>query len=86
MKKPILLKIIFLITIIYLQGCLIVVKDKDEKPSIKEDDKTIESLEKKIKTFESKVEKEKKTSELDNLNRLLQEYIRNKEEILKNIL
>lgn len=55
------------------------------KQAIKEDDKTIESLEKKIKTFESKVEKEKKTSELDNLNRILQEYIRNKEEILKII-
>lgn len=55
------------------------------KEAIKEDDKSIISIEKKIKTLESKVEKEKKTSELDNLNRLLQEYITNKEEILKII-
>lgn len=55
------------------------------KEAIKEDDKTITSTQKKIETLESKVEKEKKTSELDNLNRLLQEYITNKEEILKII-
>ena len=60
-------------------------KIETTKQAIKEDDETIISLEKKIKTLESKVEKEKKTSELDNLNRLLQEYIRNKEEILKII-
>jgi hypothetical protein len=53
--------------------------------AIKEDDKTITSIEKKIKTLESKVEKEKKTSELDNLNRLLQEYIKNKDDITKII-
>lgn len=60
-------------------------KIETTKQAIKEDDKSIASIEKKIKTLESKVEKEKKTSELDNLNRLLQEYIRNKEEILKII-
>lgn len=60
-------------------------KIETTKQAIKEDDKSITSIEKKIKTLESKVEKEKKTSELDNLNRLLQEYIRNKEEILKII-
>jgi len=60
-------------------------KIETTKQAIKEDDKTITSIEKKIKTLESKVEKERKTSELDNLNRLLQEYIRNKEEILKII-
>lgn len=60
-------------------------KIETTKQAIKEDDKTIISIEKKIKTVESKVEKEKKISELDNLNRLLQEYIKNKEEILKII-
>ena len=60
-------------------------KIETTKQAIKEDDKTITSIEKKIKTLESKAEKERKTSELDNLNRLLQEYIRNKEEILKII-
>lgn len=60
-------------------------KIETTKQAIKEDEKSITSIEKKIKTLESKVEKEKKTSELDNLNRLLQEYIRNKEEILKII-
>ena len=60
-------------------------KIETTKQAIKEDDKSITSIEKKIKTLETKVEKEKKTSELDNLNRLLQEYIKNKEEILKII-
>jgi len=60
-------------------------KIETTKQAIKEDDTNITSIEKKIKTLENKVEKENKTSELDNLNKLLQEYIKNKEEILKII-
>lgn len=60
-------------------------KIETTKQAIKEDDKTIISLEKKIKTLEGKSEKEKKTSELDNINRLLQEYIKNKDDITKII-
>jgi len=60
-------------------------KIETTKQAIKEDDKTILSLEKKIKTLEGKSEKEKKTSELDNINRLLQEYIKNKDDITKII-
>ena len=60
-------------------------KIETTKQAIKEDDKTIISLEKKIKTLEGKSEKEKKTSELDNLNRLLEEYIKNKDNITKII-
>ncbi len=60
-------------------------KIETTKQAIKEDDKTIISLEKKIKTLEGKSEKEKKTSELDNINRLLQEYIKNKDDITKTI-
>lgn len=60
-------------------------KIETTKQGIKEDDKTIISLEKKIKTLEDKSEKEKKTSELDNINRLLQEYIKNKDDITKII-
>ena len=60
-------------------------KIETTKQAIKEDDKTIISLEKKIKTLEGKSEKEKKTSELDNINRLLEEYIKNKDNITKII-
>ena len=60
-------------------------KIETTKQAIKQDDTNITSIEKKIKTLENKVEKENKTSELDNLNKLLQEYIKNKEEILKII-
>lgn len=60
-------------------------KIETTKQTIKEDDKTIISLEKKIKTLEGKSEKEKKTSELDNINRLLEEYIKNKDDITKII-
>lgn len=60
-------------------------KIETTKQSIKEDDKTIILLEKKIKTLEGKSEKEKKTNELDNINRLLQEYIKNRDDITKII-
>jgi len=60
-------------------------KIETTKQAIKEDDTTIISLEKKIKTLEGKSEKEKKTSELDNINRLLEEYIKNKDNITKII-
>ena len=60
-------------------------KIETTKQAIKEDDKTIISLEKKIKTLEGKSDKEKKTSELDNINRLLEEYIKNKDNITKII-
>ena len=60
-------------------------KIETTKQAIKEDDKTIILLEKKIKTLEGKSEKEKKTNELDNINRLLQEYIKNRDDITKII-
>lgn len=60
-------------------------KIETTKQAIKEDDKTIILLEKKIKTLEGKSEKERKTSELDNINRLLEEYIKNRDDITKII-
>ena len=60
-------------------------KIETTKQAIKEDDKTNILLEKKIKTLEGKSEKERKTSELDNINRLLEEYIKNRDDITKII-
>ena len=53
------------------------------KQSIKEEDKNINSTEKKINSLEGKQDAEVKTSELDNINRLLNEYIGNKTELIE---
>lgn len=53
------------------------------KQSIKEEDKNINSTEKKINSLEGKQDAEVKTSELDNINRLLNEYISKKTELIE---
>lgn len=53
------------------------------KQSIKEEDKNINSTEKKINSLEGKQDAEVKTSELDNINRLLNEYITKKTELIE---